>query len=522
MIIDLPSTTSSSINKKLVELRERGGANAQGRVLTLVIVTDEGAGEDAIAAANGASFEHPCRVIVVALGSKRGTARLDAQIRVGGDAGASEVVVLRLFGALVDHGAAVVVPLLLPDAPVVAWWPGEAPEVPAEDPIGRLAQRRITDANTAKRPLAQLELRAKSYRPGDTDLAWTRLTAWRGLLASALDQPPHQKIVSATVTSAPDSVSGELLAGWLALQLRIPVTRIKAGPAGAGLRSVELFARNGEVSLSRPDGATATLTVTGHPSRQLPLPHRILRDCIAEELRRLDADDVYADVLIKGIPLLDKAARSIKAPRSTARTATPAKATRRTAVGAATAAPAKATGRKAAAPSTAAPKRAAKPAATSAAPKAAPKATAAKATAPKAAAKAAAPKAAAAKAAASGTAPKAAAAKATAKPAAPKATAAKAATPKAATAKTAKPTESKAAAAKAAPKAAAAKAAGTTAIPKAAAAKTASAKTPAAKATGRRTPVRTASVAAPATAQGATAEADRTPAPTPTEQGAAS
>lgn len=42
MIIDLPSTTTSQVNKKLVELRESGGAVALGRVLTLVIVTGDG------------------------------------------------------------------------------------------------------------------------------------------------------------------------------------------------------------------------------------------------------------------------------------------------------------------------------------------------------------------------------------------------------------------------------------------------------------------------------------------------
>ncbi len=41
MIIDLPATTSSAINRKMVDLREAGGANAQGRVLTLVIVNAE-------------------------------------------------------------------------------------------------------------------------------------------------------------------------------------------------------------------------------------------------------------------------------------------------------------------------------------------------------------------------------------------------------------------------------------------------------------------------------------------------
>ena len=42
MIVDLPSSTTSAVNKKIVELRESGGVLALGRVLTLVIVTDDG------------------------------------------------------------------------------------------------------------------------------------------------------------------------------------------------------------------------------------------------------------------------------------------------------------------------------------------------------------------------------------------------------------------------------------------------------------------------------------------------
>lgn len=301
MIIDLPSTSTSSINRSLVDLRESGGTVTLGRVLTLVIVTDEASAEEPIEAANGASFEHPCRVLVVARGSRRGTARMDAQIRVGGDAGASEVIVLRLFGELADHGASVVVPLLLPDAPVVSWWPGAAPDVPAEDPIGALAQRRITDVAHARRPLPALERRRDGYRPGDTDLTWTRLTNWRGLLAAALDQPPSETITSATVAGAPDSASTDLLAGWLALRLRCPVTRRKAGRAGTGMHSVALDRPSGPVILSRPQTSTATLRAPGQPERRVALPRRPLRDCIAEELRRLDADEVYAEVLATGL-----------------------------------------------------------------------------------------------------------------------------------------------------------------------------------------------------------------------------
>jgi glucose-6-phosphate dehydrogenase assembly protein OpcA len=97
VIVDLPDTTTSAVSKALVKIREEGGAVALGRVLTLVIVTPLGEEEEAIEAANDASREHPMRVIVLSRKAERPAdeaPRLDGQIRVGGDAGASEVIVL--------------------------------------------------------------------------------------------------------------------------------------------------------------------------------------------------------------------------------------------------------------------------------------------------------------------------------------------------------------------------------------------------------------------------------------------
>lgn len=305
MILDLPSTDSAVLNRKLIEIREQGGTNALGRVLTLVIVTDEQDAELAIDSANAASFEHPCRVIVLAHGNKRGTTRMDGQIRVGGDAGASEVVVLRLFGALAGHGASVVIPLLLPDAPVVVWWPDDAPAVPADDPVGALGQRRITDlAADGKRLKAALNRRRAGLRPGDTDLAWTRITRWRGLLAAVLDQPPYTKVDSATVWGAADSPSVELMAAWLAERLRVPVQRKVSGKAGSELARVELRRKGATVVLERRDDRTTTLIAEGKPEHTLANPRRSDSECLAEELRRLDNDEVFDDVMTKGLDRL--------------------------------------------------------------------------------------------------------------------------------------------------------------------------------------------------------------------------
>jgi glucose-6-phosphate dehydrogenase assembly protein OpcA len=316
VIIDLPSTTTAAVNRKLVDLRDSGGAIALGRVLTLVIVTEEGEFEESIAAANDASREHPCRVIVIVEGNRRGAERMDAQVRVGGDAGASEVIVLRLYGRLAAHADSVVTPLLLPDSPVVAWWPGQAPKEPSKDPVGQMAQRRITDAAASANPRKELNRRRDTYALGETDLAWTRVTKWRGLLAAALDQPPYTPVERVTVTGASDSPSTDLLAAWLAESLRCPVTRART-KAGTGMASVRLERRSGPIDLVRVDGAIATLTQPGQPDRRIAMPRRDLAECLAEELRRLDQDEIYAQTLQRGLDRLD-AGKSVTASQAAA------------------------------------------------------------------------------------------------------------------------------------------------------------------------------------------------------------
>jgi glucose-6-phosphate dehydrogenase assembly protein OpcA len=318
VIIDLPDTTTGAVNRKLVDLRENGGAIALGRVMTLVVLTEEGHVESAIDAANDASREHPCRVITVGLSNRRGAPRLDAQIRIGGDAGASEVIVLRLYGPLTDHADSVIVPLMLPDAPIVVWWPGESPPVPAEHPIGCMAHRRITDAAAARNPIKALQQRSAGHRAGDTDLAWSRVTLWRALLAAALDQPPFESVTSATVTGSSDSPSTDLLAAWLTMTLRCPVRRARTR-IRQGLLSVQLERSSGPILLERPDGVMAHLTQPGQPERKISMPPRPDRDCLAEELRRLDPDDVFGDVITKGLPMFLEASSKAKAKTTKAR-----------------------------------------------------------------------------------------------------------------------------------------------------------------------------------------------------------
>lgn len=309
MIVDLPDTNVSAISKALVSVREEGGAVALGRVLTLIIVSHRGVDEEAIEAANDASREHPMRVIVLIEKSPDAAPRLDAQIRVGGDAGASEVVVLHAYGAAGSNSESLVTGLLLPDAPVVAWWPGDTPPVPSRTAIGRIAQRRITDAATQPDPHGWVDGLGALYAPGDTDLAWTRLTRWREQLAAVLDQPPYEAVTSAEVRGGADSPSTPLLAAWLQLQLDVPVTwrYLDEAEWSSGIKSVRLSRPDGDILLSRPEPGRAVLTQPGQPSHELAFPRRSLRECLAEELRRLDPDLLYGRVITRGCALLDEA-----------------------------------------------------------------------------------------------------------------------------------------------------------------------------------------------------------------------
>ncbi|MEE2046250.1 glucose-6-phosphate dehydrogenase assembly protein OpcA [Nocardiopsis tropica] len=301
MTLYLPRTTTSQITEALMSERLSVGGGAMNMVLTLVIVTDEADHYDAVRAATEAGREHPSRVVALIRRDPDAEPAIDAEIGRPATSGPGEAGLLRLYGPLGEHADSVLTPLLVPDAPVVAWWPGAGPLNPAADPVGRLAQRRITDALRAPDPLRDLVERVAHYRPGDTDLTWTRLTPWRSLLASAMDQPCGW-VNSARVTAEAHYPSAELLAAWLSDRLEAPVER--AVSHGPGLTEVRLTTSEGDIAVSRVDGRVATLSRFGQPDQTVALARRGAALALAEELRRLDADETYESAAHHLGPLL--------------------------------------------------------------------------------------------------------------------------------------------------------------------------------------------------------------------------
>lgn len=331
MRIKLAYTSSAKVAARLLELRESGGSSALGRVLTLVVVVPSPADvEEALAATTAASLEHPCRVIVVtgscaartdAAGASAEMAdaaapaesadapcedpRLDAEIRVGRGAGASDIVVLHGRGD-VGGPETLIAPLLLPDSPIVVWWPTEPPKAPSQDPLGRLAHRRITDSRGTQNPIERLKELAQQHVPGDSDLSWSGVTIWRSLVVLAAGEPPVTPITSVDIYGSANHPAGRLIGAWLGVQMGVPV-RMHVNPESATVNRVVLHREGGAVEIDRPVGsAVAVLRRPGVPDVSLSLPRRTTADCLMEELRRLDVDAVYAKVITDGLELVEE------------------------------------------------------------------------------------------------------------------------------------------------------------------------------------------------------------------------
>ena len=297
-MVTLWDTTGREVVRKLAAERRTAGGVASGLALSLIVVTDEGRVSEVEEAVTVAAAEHPLRLLVTVRDAQGGQpdarSRLDAEVIVGGRLGPCEAVVLRMSGRLALHAESVVVPLLAPDVPVVTWWHGPPPERIAYDPLGVVAERRVTDVAQCPDPIAEIRRRAADYAPGDTDLSWTRITPWRTLLAGAFDTV-STPVAGVELRASTDDPGALLLGGWLCERLGVEPATVPVD--GGGLTQVTVRLVDGaELSLTRQDN-TVLLRRTGHVDRVLPLTPRRLGDELAEELRRLDADQTYAAAL---------------------------------------------------------------------------------------------------------------------------------------------------------------------------------------------------------------------------------
>ena len=291
MIVTLSDTTASTIGAAIVDARRTVGSGS-GLVHTLICICDSSHFDAAFDAARDAARQHPSRLLMVVTTRSRKD-KLDAEVHAG-EGTPGDVIVLRLSGAMAKRPASVILPLLLPDSPVIAWWPFSGPDDLASEPIGALADRRITDSTADKDPCKALTRRAAHLTEGDSDLCWARTTGWRALAAAALDQHPVT-VKFARVESAADNAPAMLLAAWLGLRLGVQVER--AASDAPGISAIIMATAGGDIEIRRRSGRYAVYRIPGEPARGVALDRRNVQMLIGEELRRLGPDDAFTTVM---------------------------------------------------------------------------------------------------------------------------------------------------------------------------------------------------------------------------------
>ena len=162
-----------------------------------------------------------------------------------------------------------------------------------------MAQRRITNArhNVSGNALIRV---SSGHSRGDTDMMWSRITSWRGIVASALDRKPHDEIIKAHISGPADNPSVDIAAGWLSDRLNVPVEREALSGDFTDqfpIRRLSITRTSGPVVIEAMGTRTIKVSVPGNPDTKVTMDQRTDADCLAEELRYLDPDLAYEAAL---------------------------------------------------------------------------------------------------------------------------------------------------------------------------------------------------------------------------------
>ncbi|MEF3273794.1 MAG: glucose-6-phosphate dehydrogenase assembly protein OpcA [Chloroflexus sp.] len=338
------------------------GGQAVIRALTcnlIVRVPNDRWAEQVVDISPALMSQHPSRMVIV-IDRPGQTTELQANVQAlctlinaGRTQVCGEQVTISARGAPAGQLASLILPLLVPDLPVVLWAPGAQPFAqPLVQRLYRLCDRVIVDSTTFADPVRELvELaafeQATNGAPAVSDLGWTRLTPWRELTAQFFDARsflPHlhridEIVIEYAATDHPNPVAALLFAGWLVsclkwtpledavgvegetirLYLRRPAVGV--GPAAIRLVSVEIrpvqhVVREGLVRLGlravdnqRAEFVVeltsefgyactrATIADAAPIERTATIDRPTLADLLSSELRLLSRDRTFAAAL---------------------------------------------------------------------------------------------------------------------------------------------------------------------------------------------------------------------------------
>lgn len=280
--------------------------------MTLVVTADDDLDAEKIRRTLGVLMhEHPSRAVVLTArdASAQPSPELDARVFAecwkpfgSNQQICSEGVEILADSASLEEAARLLVPLKVPDLPLVLWCRGpQAFQLRAFDALFPVADKIVFDSAKVPRAAAALSflrsLRARGCRVAD--LHWTSLTGWREVLAHLFDDEalPAASVTTARVEygGAAPSTCALYFASWIAKALPAARLSLIGEAGGAGLRSVTLASATCELSLTKV-GRSIEVNGCGRHYRS-PLPPADEESLMREELKILGPDLVYDRVL---------------------------------------------------------------------------------------------------------------------------------------------------------------------------------------------------------------------------------
>jgi glucose-6-phosphate dehydrogenase assembly protein OpcA len=212
----------------------------------------------------------------------------------------SEGIEMTADAANLDEVAHLLLPLIVPDLPVVLWCRGSRFfSTRYFDPLFPLVHKIVVDSQTAINPKGAIavlrELRSRGERVAD--LAWTRLTGWRQALANVFDDAPLE-IADARLSYA-GAWSTQILYFTRWMEHCIPGVRVETEAVAGdvpGIRTIALSGKSGNVTLTLADNGLVEVCC-GPRTSHLVLPETDLDSLMRTELAISGSDAVFEAML---------------------------------------------------------------------------------------------------------------------------------------------------------------------------------------------------------------------------------
>jgi len=311
-----PDRILHELSELWVSFGKQNGDDSDGVLracaMTLVVLADAAEDANQIGETLAALMrEHPSRAIVVRVSDSQEPAleaRVFAQCWMPfgqrRQICCEQIEISSSTGSLGDVPA-VVLPLVVADLPVILWSrPLRLLATPAWRDLARIATKTIIDSAPFPDPREALQRLARATASGSllADLAWTRLTRWRELIAQIFENPVYfshlPSITAVTIHYTEEAPGPWYMAAWLQQCLERsggkPRVRLaqSAGPCDSGLAGIEFESAGLNVAVRRVEGSAAEVQVNTLVNRTV-FPESSDYVLLREELSIAGRDPIY-------------------------------------------------------------------------------------------------------------------------------------------------------------------------------------------------------------------------------------